>query len=88
MCCKLASLLFELLPLTQEIDYRIAGYFRGVLIFVIFMVNPGVTKLQRGTGPIRPSALFTSLFTSSITTQGTALERGPYGSGALSTGHK
>ena len=25
-------------------DYRIAGYFRGVLIFVIFVTSPGVTK--------------------------------------------
>ena len=24
--------------------YRIAGYFRGVLIFVVFVTNPGVTK--------------------------------------------
>ena len=24
--------------------YRTAGYFRGVLIFVIFVTNPGVTK--------------------------------------------
>ena len=26
--------------------YRIAGYFRRVLIFIIFMVNPGVTKFS------------------------------------------
>ena len=26
--------------------YRIAGYFRGVLIFVIFVANPGVTKFS------------------------------------------
>ena len=26
--------------------YHIAGYFRGVLIFVIFMANPGVTKFS------------------------------------------
>ena len=25
-------------------SYRIAGYFRGVLIFVIFVTSPGVTK--------------------------------------------
>ena len=42
----------------------------------------------RCTGPVHASALFTSLFTSSITTRGTAWERGPYGSRALSTGHK
>ena len=28
------------------IYYRIAGYFRGVLIFIIFVVNPGVTKFS------------------------------------------
>ena len=26
--------------------YRIVGYFRGMLIFVIFVVNPGVTKFS------------------------------------------
>ena len=39
----------------------------------------------RCTGPVRASALFTSLFTSSIITRGTAWERGPYRSRALST---
>ena len=27
-----------------SLNYRIAGNFRGVLIFVIFVVHPGVTK--------------------------------------------
>ena len=31
---------------TLHMYYRIAGYFRGVLIFVIFVVNPGDTKFS------------------------------------------
>ena len=27
-------------------EYHIAGYFRGVLIFIIFVVHPGVTKFS------------------------------------------
>ena len=30
----------------ESVSYRIAGNFRGVLIFVIFVVNPGVTKFS------------------------------------------
>ena len=32
--------------LTDTVTYRIAGYFRGVLIFGIFMVHPGVTNFS------------------------------------------
>ena len=31
---------------TVNMVYRIAGYFRGVLSFVIFVVHPGVTKFS------------------------------------------
>ena len=35
---------FNLCNVAHGFHYRIVGYFRGVLIFVIFVVNPGVTK--------------------------------------------
>ena len=45
LCGGTAALFLVIYTVPEQItNYRIAGYFRGVLIFVIFVTSPGVTK--------------------------------------------
>ena len=46
MCVSYVEGGVYVLSYVPRVWYRIAGYFRGVLIFVIFVVDPGVTKIS------------------------------------------